>query len=207
MHRRGASRSARPAAAGISPLRHQQLLPVPHSPTVVPAFAGTQGRGAARGRLRLSSLPHSPMRHSCEGRNPEGRRVGRPHHQPPPSIPPRRTRSANSFALSLSKGPPPPPATLASPQPPPSYRRKPVPRGARRGGIPSPLITQGHPQTQPRASEQKGQCPPAPASKRGNAPPRQRAKGATPPLTPQTAAPPARRPPRQPERSGCSPGL
>ena len=72
----------------------------PNTPIVGPAKAGTQGRGAARGRPRLPSFLLSPPRHSCAGRNPEER--------PRP------------FVLSLSKacpegtrrGPPPPKHTL-----------------------------------------------------------------------------------------------
>ena len=39
---------------------------------VVPAEAGTQGRCAARRRLRPPSFLRPTSRHSCEGRNPEG---------------------------------------------------------------------------------------------------------------------------------------
>ena len=84
---------------------------------------------------------------------------------------PPQAHLANPFALSLSKGPPPPPATLASPPTPTVVPAKAGTQRRAARGNPLPLITQGHPQTQPRASEQKGQCPPAPASKRGIAPP------------------------------------
>ena len=79
--RRGLSRMARPAAAGPSPLHHHQHLPFPPAPTVVPAFAGTQGRGTGAGR---------PV--------PLGRMV-------PRNSPPEGWRLQNPFALSLSKGP------------------------------------------------------------------------------------------------------
>ena len=100
--RRGLSRMARPAQpVEGSPLHHQQRLPTHPTPTVVPAFAGTQG-GALEVAFRQpalfatpnTSFPRPPSRHSCEDRNPEGRRAGQPHtvqltHQPST---PRRSR-------------------------------------------------------------------------------------------------------------------
>ncbi len=57
--RRGGSRTARPAAAGPSPHRHQHpRRPTP--PLVVPANAGIQGRGAAWGLSVRPRIPHSP---------------------------------------------------------------------------------------------------------------------------------------------------
>ena len=60
--RRGGSRTARPARAGL-PLRHQQPSPARPLHTVVPAFAATQGRAErARGRLPLPPRPHPQER-------------------------------------------------------------------------------------------------------------------------------------------------
>ena len=124
--RRGGSRTARPAAAGPSP-HHQQPSPTPTPTIVVPA------------------LPHE--RHSCEGRNPEGRGAGRLR---PPSRPPLpvagplpdsvRPEPVEACPEGTRRGPhhqhPPPPPT-----PPSSYWRKPVSRGARRGAPPSPIAS------------------------------------------------------------------
>ena len=69
---------------GNLPFRGHELSPLPHSPIVVPATAGTQGRGEAQGRLPLSSFPHTPT-----------------------ALPAKagiQGRSACPFVLSLSKG-------------------------------------------------------------------------------------------------------
>ena len=114
--RRGGSRTARPAAAGPSPLRHHQPLPTPTPPIVLPA------------------LPHE--RHSCEGRNPEGRGAGRLR---PPSHPPLPVVGAVCEPPLPPQRDPHPTASInprRPPHPPSSFPRKPGPRaGARRGGV------------------------------------------------------------------------
>ncbi len=92
------------------PLTTSNPRHTPHPPIVVPANAGIQGRGAARGVSVPHRIPHSP-----------------PH-----------TRLPNPFALSLSKGPS-PPATPATPHTPPSSfpRTLESRAGARRGASPS----------------------------------------------------------------------
>ncbi len=94
---------------------------------VVPAEAGTQGRCAARRRLRPPSFLRPTSRHSCEGRNPEGRWAGQPH-QHRPSRPPKRQPSVVG-AFRESPVPPQreppisPPSALADPRTPSPHRR------------------------------------------------------------------------------------
>ena len=65
----------RSRGGGNLPFRGHELSPLPHSPIVVLAKAGTQGRGEARGRLPLSSNPAHPHRHTGESRYPAAQRL------------------------------------------------------------------------------------------------------------------------------------
>ena len=108
-----------------------------HTPIVFPAKAGTQGRGAAQGRLRLSSVPPPqrvipaeagiqrggarpfPLR-EIEGGTDAGR--GAPTTNQPSAFPtpPSRRRGASRSARPAAAGPYPPlTATHAAPHPPP----------------------------------------------------------------------------------------
>ena len=138
--RRGASRSARPAAAGPSPLHHQQPPPARRTtPRVIPAKAGIQ-RGAARGVSIPHRIPYSPTvgphRDSVRPEPVEGSPTTNPRRIPDPT--PRRrgaSRSTRPAAAGLS------PLRHQQPSPtrPPtsSFSRKRESRaGARRGGVP-----------------------------------------------------------------------
>ena len=98
--------------------------PPSHPPSPLPLGTSAFETLSGTPRVVLFALPHA--RHSCEGRNPEGRGAGVsvPHripHSPPPAPLP------NPFALSLSKG-------AFHHQQPPHHPRPRAPHPGRRGG-------------------------------------------------------------------------
>ena len=118
--RRGLSRKARPAAAGPSPLHHRQHLPprTPHRRTGESRYP--EGLRAGRSHPNPLSIPAPPPRHSCEGRNPEGRcapvrpegnrrgngrRAGCPHHRLPSMTPQAPTQCAGALRDSVRPEP------------------------------------------------------------------------------------------------------
>ncbi len=95
-HRRGASRNARPAAAGPSLLRHQQRLPA----HVIPAKAGIQrGMGGAAPNHQPPShppLPHPTVGALRESDHPEALEgPSRPRRERPRTHPPSSLRRAS----------------------------------------------------------------------------------------------------------------
>ena len=193
---------------GGAPPPPPATLAGPTNPTVVPAKAGNQGRGAAQGRLRLPPTPkpppslprppsrhsHQPSRHSCEGRYPEGRGcAGIPLPVASTLRESVRPEPVEACLEGTRKRPPPcNPLSLTPTVVPPKA-------GTQRRAAQGNPLPPNYPRTPPN---------PAPRQRaRGAMPPRaSEQKGQRPPLTPQTAAPPAP-PPRPPqERSSCSPG-
>ena len=71
-HRRGVSRNARPARAGPSP-PPPAASTGPHSPHCRSRESGNPGQGPGAGPSPSPVVRPPPTRHSCEGRNPEGR--------------------------------------------------------------------------------------------------------------------------------------
>ena len=124
-HRRGVPAKRGSQGRGADAPPPPVALVSPHTPIVVTAKAGIQGRGAAPGRLSRTPprvVSCAPTRHSCEGRNPEGN--GRGRRAPPPTpvaspdSPTPRRRGASRSARPAAVGPPPPPAALARPHSP-----------------------------------------------------------------------------------------
>ena len=89
LRRRGASRSARPAAAGLSPLHHQQ--PPPHP--ILPASPHIPPPLARRGTLTRPYCPHStPPLPSPHGTRMQHPRTAHRHHLRAMALPARTVR-------------------------------------------------------------------------------------------------------------------